>query len=580
MNRNFWANFSSLVSGIGTKDSPFTYQQIRRYFNPDIGDKCDIVPVDGDIIYAEGIIDLIDSDTVFSIKNNLSGKIIIKSKDLLTSPWRVETSDNLNNNIYLLQNISTFAITDIELRDYIICQKTGDGPTTSKNIILNNIIMASPINIEFRDFMVETNGNIKLSADENISVKCYGYSFIANNFTLSIKDSVNISNIIMYDGIVKANLIMEEIIPIITPNFLFTYGAVPSSWVHNPSDGVYNQSDINVVLRSGVSDVLFAKDLTVGATTWHWEHWVSQTGIEGSFIKRGGTHNNQTFNDLISNIPYGYLLLSVNGGTPIQSNVYKIGSLMITYFAGGSADGTWPVYPDGGAPPADSLQYAAGDLYITKENTGNLTLSGYKLSCWNTKMDGTGTDITLGSTNTITTGPLYLFPKWTVAYGITYDGSGNDSGTVPVDSNLYIPVVDYYNVLGQNGLGKTGYNFAGWVWGGGNNVCPGDIGLYPPAFLSPIVFSAIWVTGYSVLYDRNGADAGGLPLAPGAGYGFGESFNVSFNDGGLSGIPLTKSGKSFAGWNDQEDGNGTDYPEGSEPTMGNANLVLYAKWVT
>ena len=210
MSRDFWANFSSETSGNGTEASPFTYNQICNYFNPDIGDKCDIVPIDGDIINAEGIINLIGEDTVFNIKRNLSGKVIIKVKDLLVLPWRIELSDNFNNNVYLFQNVSGYAINDIELRDFVVCRQVNDGMPTDTNIIINNVIMDSVVNMEFRNFIVSTDGNIKLSASENIDVKCYGYSFVANIFTLSINGYAVLSNITMYDGVIKANQIVEE----------------------------------------------------------------------------------------------------------------------------------------------------------------------------------------------------------------------------------------------------------------------------------------------------------------------------------------------------------------------------------
>jgi len=124
MSRNLYANFSSTVSGTGALSSPFSYSQIRNYFNPTLGDDCGIIPEDGDIINSEGIINIIDIDTIFSIKRNLTGKIIVKVKDLITLPWRIESADNINDIIYLIKNVTDYTISDLEIRDFIFCQNS------------------------------------------------------------------------------------------------------------------------------------------------------------------------------------------------------------------------------------------------------------------------------------------------------------------------------------------------------------------------------------------------------------------------------------------------------------------------
>jgi len=49
-----------------------------------------------------------------------------------------------------------------------------------------------------------------------------------------------------------------------------------------------------------------------------------------------------------------------------------------------------------------------------------------------------------------------------IYYSVLYDGNGNESGSVPVDSNLY-KEGESFNVFGNSGsLTKTGYSFNGW----------------------------------------------------------------------------------------------------------------------
>jgi hypothetical protein len=119
-----WANFSSSILGSGTESSPFTYSQVRNYFNPDLGDSCGVIPYASDTINCEGIINIIDIDTVFSIKINIIGKIIIKVKDFVTIPWRIESSDNINNTIYLVKYAEDYNISELEIKDFIFCQNS------------------------------------------------------------------------------------------------------------------------------------------------------------------------------------------------------------------------------------------------------------------------------------------------------------------------------------------------------------------------------------------------------------------------------------------------------------------------
>ena len=128
---DYWANFDSLVSGSGTELSPFTYNQIRNYFNSDLGDACNIIPASGDVINCEGIINLIASDTVFSIKININGGILIRVKDLNTKPWMVETVDNTYSEINLIKNEDGYGITNLEIRDFVICDNAVITTTTT-----------------------------------------------------------------------------------------------------------------------------------------------------------------------------------------------------------------------------------------------------------------------------------------------------------------------------------------------------------------------------------------------------------------------------------------------------------------
>lgn len=74
---------------------------------------------------------------------------------------------------------------------------------------------------------------------------------------------------------------------------------------------------------------------------------------------------------------------------------------------------------------------------------------------------------------------------------------------------------------------------------------------------------------YTLTYNANGATSGVAPSAITADAGT----NVSLNNG----AGLNRSGNTFAGWNTNSSGTGTDYAPGSNYTLNN-NVTLYARW--
>ena len=84
-----------------------------------------------------------------------------------------------------------------------------------KQINLTNITSDNLTEIILRNFMVASNNDIKISANNNIDVKCYGYNMIGDNVTLSVVENLN-NKISLYDGVIKANQIIEDIIPYTT----------------------------------------------------------------------------------------------------------------------------------------------------------------------------------------------------------------------------------------------------------------------------------------------------------------------------------------------------------------------------
>ena len=100
-----------------------------------------------------------------------------------------------------------------------------------------------------------------------------------------------------------------------------------------------------------------------------------------------------------------------------------------------------------------------------------------------------------------------------------------------------------------------------------------DSNLETSAYIdvTEITFTA---TPYTLTYNSNGATNGSVPETAKK-YAEGDEVTVLGNTG-----LLEKDGKTFAGWNTQADGLGTDYAADAVLTIGTADVTLYAKWAS
>lgn len=92
-----------------------------------------------------------------------------------------------------------------------------------------------------------------------------------------------------------------------------------------------------------------------------------------------------------------------------------------------------------------------------------------------------------------------------------------------------------------------------------------------------LTLTAQWtINKKTVTYNSNLATGGSLPASDQE-YEYAATVSVLGNSG-----VLTRTGYTFAGWNTQADGQGTDYPVANPSnnfTMGDSPVTLYARWV-
>jgi|WetSurMetagenome_2_1015567.scaffolds.fasta_scaffold00108_35 uncharacterized protein (TIGR02145 family)/uncharacterized repeat protein (TIGR02543 family) len=256
-----------------------------------------------------------------------------------------------------------------------------------------------------------------------------------------------------------------------------------------------------------------------------------------------------------------------NGTAYAGGATFSMGSANVTLYAVWTQNPTYTVTYNGnnstgGTVPVDANAYQQGAVVTVKANTGNLARTGYTFTGWNTLADGGGTLYAGNATFTIAAANVTLYATWTVAvYTVRFNsngGSGVDSQNVTYNATATAPAAP----------AKSGFVFAGWY---SDQALTSQFSFTTP-IVAPITLYAKWTPVYTVTYNGNN-NTGGTAPADTNKYQNGSTVTVLDNTGSLS-----RTGYTFAGWNTNAAGTGTDRTSGSTFTMGSGNVTLYAKW--
>lgn len=316
---------------------------------------------------------------------------------------------------------------------------------------------------------------------------------------------------------------------------------------------------------------------------------ITDSNPEGMYVYYYSDLTFLKMDDVDQNVTYTVLDAATAGATTAPSGT-KFAYWDVTNVQTGAGDGItltadWQAaysvtYNANGASetaPTDSNLYFDGESVPLNDGSG-LSWSGHSFLGWATESDATTalTSYSMDPDNNI------LYAVWTAAsstYTVTYDGNGNDGGSVPVDGSSYASG-DTVTVLGNTGdLTKSGYTFSGWNDGMNTYAAGGTFNIGS----ANVTLSAVWnrkssgggggttTRSYTLSYDGNGASSGTAPSS--ASYKKGATVTVSGNTGSLE-----KSGYSFTGWNTKSGGSGSSYTGGDTFAMGSENVVLYAQW--
>ena len=126
--------------------------------------------------------------------------------------------------------------------------------------------------------------------------------------------------------------------------------------------------------------------------------------------------------------------------------------------------------------------------------------------------------------------------------------------------------------LTQNTITRAGYSFGGWntsANGGGTSYSDSQ----NVNIVSALNLYAQWTANtYTVTYDANSSTSGTAPASQSYTTA-GTALTIDANSG-----TLARAGYTFAGWNTQANGSGTNYAAGATAQTFVANTTLYAKW--
>ena len=209
--------------------------------------------------------------------------------------------------------------------------------------------------------------------------------------------------------------------------------------------------------------------------------------------------------------------------------------------------------------PSISITFSKGD-----------TEAGYIWKNWNSKADGTGTELGRGDTyvSSNRTEDISVYACYDlIIYDITYNLNG---GTNPNDApTSYNITTTTFNL--PTTPTKTGYTFAGWF---NNEELTGNaVSQIAQGSTDDKEFWAKWTANtYTVKFNANG----------GSGSMADQTFTYNEEEKALTANTFTQSGYDFVGWNTLANGTGTPYTDSQKvqnlTDKANGTITLYAQW--
>ena len=257
-----------------------------------------------------------------------------------------------------------------------------------------------------------------------------------------------------------------------------------------------------------------------------------------------------------------------------------------------------------GSVPTEQSSQKAGISMTLRGNTGSLARTGYTLTGWNTKADGTGDHYDLSGSYTPNAKSITLYAEWTAN---TYTAANNIKDASNTNKGQYTATYDAttiaYNTKpsiasGYSIEGLYATNTAGTL---SNKIVNGETALVASTSYtdgsrkwnytsgSPTLYVKYAPNTYTISFDAD--DSG----RPGTATNVQSNVTVTFDNNNFSAatvkVPVL-AGYTFGGYYTAKDGEGvqivdaegawqsskTNYLDGSGNWIKAANTTLYAKW--
>ncbi|MBQ7542697.1 MAG: InlB B-repeat-containing protein, partial [Clostridia bacterium] len=216
-------------------------------------------------------------------------------------------------------------------------------------------------------------------------------------------------------------------------------GTLYAKWTINKYyvdlNGRLDGNNVGNISGYGTADVYTAGTSRSNDCTDYYQQWNHGTTYEFKDIKASKGHR-------YVGVYSGSLSGTINAANVSTYLEFATNSYTIAYNGNGSNGGSAPASHTG-------VYYndpqSKGFTTSVTTNANSFTKTGYTFSKWNTKADGTGTDITAGS-GTVSAktlvdlcssdpgngGTVYLYAKWAInSYNVTYANGTATGGTLP-----------------------------------------------------------------------------------------------------------------------------------------------------
>lgn len=249
---NIYVNITDGAStGTGTQVSPYNYEQMVNFFNPDIvlnGDVAVTSAINGDIVNVKGqrYTDLYSNIMVslFQIHDSLEGSISLRGWDIETQGSPVVYNDSANYfSLIDRYDYLTSGTLNIEIKDFIFESDNAlymydyirfFNSDSTVNLTLKDVILNTTSTIGYSQ---QVGGSSSVSADDNLTM--YGCTLDASSINIKNLNSslVSLTNVSVYDSVLMTdNLDIRDFETLIMSNNI--------SNVENFSDNIYDVGNV------------------------------------------------------------------------------------------------------------------------------------------------------------------------------------------------------------------------------------------------------------------------------------------------------------------------------------------------